>query len=85
VSGAGGAGAGGLEGVVTPAGAGGGLGGGDGGLGGGDGEDVGDEGDKYWPHPALGTLEAAKTLDVVLPLVKLVDRMVTPLGSASVK
>lgn len=78
MSGAGGAGAGGLEGVVTPAGAG-------GGLGGGDGEDVGDEGDKYWPHPALGTLEAAKTLDVVLPLVKLVDRMVTPLGSASVK
>lgn len=76
--GAGGAGGGELEGVATPAGAG-------GGLGGGDGEDVGDEGDKYWPHPALGTLEAANMLDVVLPLVKLVDCMVTPLGRASVK
>ena len=52
---------------------------------GGGGEDAGDEGDKYWLHPAFGTFEAAKTTDVVLPLLKLVDCMVTPLGRASVK
>lgn len=67
-----------LGGVVTPT-------GGGGGLGGGGGEDAGDEGDKYWLHPAFGTFEAAKTTDVVLPLLKLVDCMVTPLGRASVK